>query len=90
MINSPKGMDSFRVPGPKQAAYLDYTETDAETLAHIKENKRIVIMMYAFKGPPKYSVLMVAQGPAKPDHWNSSAFRNLTSLNDLPGMNKTH
>ena len=54
LINcSQKGMDSLRVLGPKQVAYLDYTGSGVETLAHIRENKRIVIMMCAFEGPPK-------------------------------------
>lgn len=50
---SPKGTDSFRVLGPKQAAYLDFTGSGAETLAHIRENGRIVLMFCAFEGGPK-------------------------------------
>lgn len=50
---SPKGMDSFRVLGPRSVAYLDYTGSGVETIAHLKENQRITIMMCAFEGAPK-------------------------------------
>ena len=46
-------MDSFRVLGPRTVAYLDLTGSGVETIAHLRENKRIVIMMCAFDGPPK-------------------------------------
>ncbi|MBI1382391.1 MAG: pyridoxamine 5'-phosphate oxidase family protein [Planctomycetaceae bacterium] len=50
---SPKGMDSFRVLGPRQVAYLDVTGSGSETIAHVRENGRIVVMFCAFEGPPK-------------------------------------
>jgi len=50
---SPKGCESFRVLGPMEVAYQDYTGSGAETAAHVKENGRIVIMFCAFEGPPK-------------------------------------
>ena len=50
---SPKGMDTFRVIGDKEVAYLDLTGSGVETIAHLRENRRIVIMMCAFEGPPK-------------------------------------
>lgn len=50
---SPKGLDSFRVLGPRQVAYLDLIGSGAETLAHIRENGRIVLMFCAFEGAPK-------------------------------------
>lgn len=54
MVNcSPKGMDSFRILGPRTVAYLDLTGSGVETIAHLKENQRIVIMMCAFEGPPQ-------------------------------------
>lgn len=53
MVNcSPKGMDTFRILGPKTVAYLDLTGSGVETIAHLGENGRIVIMMCAFEGPP--------------------------------------
>jgi hypothetical protein len=50
---SPKGGDSFRVLGPLEAVYQDYTGSGAETAAHARENGRIVVMFCAFQGPPK-------------------------------------
>jgi hypothetical protein len=50
---SPKGMDTFRILGPRQVAYLDLTGSGIETTAHIRENGRIVFMFCAFDGPPK-------------------------------------
>lgn len=50
---SPKGGDSFRVLGPLEAVYQDFTGSGAETAAHVRENGRIVVMFCAFQGPPK-------------------------------------
>lgn len=50
---SPKGLDSFRIIGPTTVAYLDYAGSGAETIAHLRENGRIVIMLCAFEGAPK-------------------------------------
>jgi hypothetical protein len=50
---SPKGGDSFRVLGPLEVAYQDYTGSGAETAAHLRENGRIIIMFCAFDGPPR-------------------------------------
>jgi hypothetical protein len=49
---SPKGIDSFRVLGPRAVAYLDLIGSGVETIAHVKENGRIVLMFCAFQGPP--------------------------------------
>jgi hypothetical protein len=50
---SPKGGDSFRVIDPMTIAYQDLTGSGAETIAHLRENGRIVIMFCAFEGAPK-------------------------------------
>jgi len=51
---SPKGMaGTFAVLGPHRVGYLDYFGSGAETVAHLRENGRIVIMFCAFEGPPK-------------------------------------
>jgi Pyridoxamine 5'-phosphate oxidase len=50
---SPKGLDGFRVLGPREIAYVDYTGSGVETIAHLRDNGRIVIMFCAFDGPPK-------------------------------------
>jgi hypothetical protein len=54
LINcSPKGMDTFRILGPHEVAYLDLTGSGVETIAHSRENGRIVFMFCAFEGSPK-------------------------------------
>ena len=54
LINcSPKGLDSLRVLGPTTLAYADTGGSGIETLAHLRENGRITLMMCAFDGPPK-------------------------------------
>jgi hypothetical protein len=51
---SPKGpIDSLRVIDDHTVAYLDVTGSGAETIAHIRENGRIVVMLCAFAGPPR-------------------------------------
>jgi hypothetical protein len=54
LINcSPKGMDTFRILGPREVAYMDLTGSGIETVAHARENGRIVFMFCAFEGPPQ-------------------------------------
>lgn len=54
LINcSPKGLDSLRVLGPNQVAYVDTGGSGIETVAHLKDNGRITLMLCAFDGPPK-------------------------------------
>lgn len=50
---SPKGLDTLRILGPRSLAYLDYVGSGAETLAHLGENGRIIVMLCAFQGPPR-------------------------------------
>jgi predicted pyridoxine 5'-phosphate oxidase superfamily flavin-nucleotide-binding protein len=50
---SPKGMDTFRVIDERTAAYLDFIGSGVETIAHLRDNGRIVLMFTAFEGPPK-------------------------------------
>ncbi len=54
MINlSPKGLDSFRILGPQSVAYLDLTGSGIETVAHLRENGRVVFMFCALEGRPR-------------------------------------
>ena len=64
---SPKGLDTFRVLTPRRVAYLDYVGSGAETIAHLKENGRIVIMFCALQGPPKI-VRLHGRGQALQPH----------------------
>ena len=50
---SPKGLDTLRILGPNTIAYLDLTGSGIETVSHVKENGRIVLMFCAFQGPPR-------------------------------------
>ncbi|MCU0975609.1 MAG: pyridoxamine 5'-phosphate oxidase family protein [Steroidobacteraceae bacterium] len=50
---SPKGLDTLRILGPREVAYLDLTGSGAETIAHLRENGRIVVMFCALEGPPR-------------------------------------
>jgi predicted pyridoxine 5'-phosphate oxidase superfamily flavin-nucleotide-binding protein len=49
---SPKGLDTFRILGPTTVAFVDFNGSGVETIAHLKENGRIVLMFCAFQGPP--------------------------------------
>ena len=51
---SPKGpIGSLRVLDSSTVAYLDVVGSGAETIAHVRENGRIVVMFCAFEGPPR-------------------------------------
>jgi hypothetical protein len=51
---SPKGpIGTLRVLGPHELAYLDLIGSGAETIAHLRENGRIVVMLCSFEGPPR-------------------------------------
>src|ERR671939_193862 len=78
MVNcSPKGLDTLRVTAPREVAYLDLTGSGIETVAHLRENGRIVLMFCAFEGPPRILRLHgrgEVVSPAHPD-WESLAGR---------------
>ena len=51
---SPKGLaGSFAVLDEHTVAYLDLTGSGVETIAHLRENGRIVLMFCAFAGRPR-------------------------------------
>ena len=51
---SPKGGSNlFRVTGSHGFAYVDLMGSGIETVAHLRENGRIVVMFCSFSGPPK-------------------------------------
>jgi hypothetical protein len=73
---SPKGgRGTFAVLGEREVAYLDYTGSGIETIAHLRENGRITIMFCAFEGSPKILRLYgtgVAVQPGEP-RWDEVA-----------------
>jgi Pyridoxamine 5'-phosphate oxidase len=51
---SPKGpIGSLCVIDDHTVAYLDSVGSGAETIAHLNENGRVVVMLCAFEGPPR-------------------------------------
>jgi len=50
---SPKGLESFAILNENTVAYLDLVGSGAETIAHLRENGRIVFLFCAFEGPPR-------------------------------------
>jgi hypothetical protein len=80
---SPKGMDSLRVLGPREIAYLDLTGSGIETVAHVRENGRIALMLCAFDGPPKIVRLQGRGRIVLPEDGEWSALRPL--FPDHPG-----
>jgi hypothetical protein len=50
---SPKGLDTFTVVNAGRVTYLDLLGSGVETIAHLRENGRIVLMFCAFDGPPQ-------------------------------------
>lgn len=74
---SPKGLDSFRILSPSTVAYLDLTGSGIETVAHLKENGRIILMFCAFQGPPKILRLHGHGSVLEPIH---PEYENLAAL----------
>lgn len=81
---SPKGLDSFRILGPTTVAYLDVVGSGVETIAHLKENGRIVLMFCMFDGPPNI-VRLHGRGRAVEPH--SPEFSSLAA--QFPGYEST-
>ena len=50
---SPRGLDTFRVLGPREVAWLDLTGSGNESAAHLAENGRVTVMFCAFNGPAR-------------------------------------
>ena len=81
---SPKGMDSLRVLDAHTVAYLDLTGSGAETIAHVKENGRLVIMFCAFEGSP---LIVRLHGKAEVLEVNDPGFDELRGhFGELPAV----
>src|SRR3954452_21254958 len=69
---SPKGpIGSLRVVDPHTVAYLDIKGSGAETIAHLRENGRIVVMLCAFDGPPR---IVRLHGRGRVVRWDEPEF----------------
>jgi hypothetical protein len=65
---SPKGLDTLAVLGPTTVAYLDLTGSGVETIAHLRQNGRICVMLCAFTGPPRILRLQGRGQVLEPGH----------------------
>ena len=85
---SPKGpIGTLAVLDPHTVAYLDLVGSGAETVAHLRENGRIVIMFCAFAGPPRIlrlhgrgevldaSAISFPDAPPLPEQMNRAVIR---------------
>ncbi len=80
---SPKGLDTFRVLGSRSVGYLDLTGSGIETVAHLKENGRIVFMFCGFEGRPR---ILRLQGTGEVLEPGDDAFDSLRSqFPEIPG-----
>ena len=72
---SPKGLKgSFAVLDELTVAYLDFAGSNAETIAHLRENGRITLMWCAFQGPPN---IVRVHGRGEPVFRDDPRFRGL-------------
>jgi hypothetical protein len=78
---SPKGpIGTLRVLGPTTIAYLDLVGSGAETIAHLRENGRIVVMFCAFEGPPR---IVRVHGRGEAVHADDERFPELLARGDF-------
>jgi predicted pyridoxine 5'-phosphate oxidase superfamily flavin-nucleotide-binding protein len=88
---SPKGHNRVEVLDDRTVAYLDLTGSGVETIAHLHENGRIVVMFCAFEGPPrivrlhgrgevleKDSVEFAQLAPRFPEHLSARSIIRIT------------
>jgi hypothetical protein len=83
---SPKGLDTFAVLGAREVAYLDYVGSGVETIAHLRENGRIVLMFCAFDGPPKIVRLYGRGRAVEPSDTEFAALRARFPRAPAPGV----
>ncbi|WP_405926267.1 pyridoxamine 5'-phosphate oxidase family protein [Streptomyces sp. NBC_00035] len=82
---SPKGLTgSFVVLDELTVAYLDFAGSNAETIAHLRENGRITLMWCAFQGPPN---IVRVHGHGEPVFRDDPRFSEL--LAHFPGIDPT-
>ncbi|MFD5702893.1 pyridoxamine 5'-phosphate oxidase family protein [Streptomyces lasiicapitis] len=82
---SPKGVTgSFAILDKLTVAYLDFAGSNAETIAHLRENSRITLMWCAFQGPPN---IVRVHGRGEPVFRDDPRFPEL--LARFPGVDFT-
>lgn len=66
---SPRGnQDSLVVLGEREVVFQDLTGSGVETIAHLRDNGRIVIMTCSFEGPPRIVRLHGRGEVVTPEH----------------------
>lgn len=81
---SPKGpIGTLAVLGPRRIAYLDFFGSGAETVAHLRENGRIVVMLCAFEGPPQ---IVRLHGHGRPMWPGEVEYEELLEHADFTGL----
>lgn len=81
---SPKGpIGTLAVLDPNTIAYLDFFGSGAETVAHLRENGRIVVMLCAFEGPPR---IIRLHGRGRAVFYGRPEFDQLVAAADFSGL----
>lgn len=79
---SPKGgQGTLAVLGPHELAYVDLFGSGIETVAHLKQNGRIILMWCAFQGPP---MVIRVHGRGEVIEMADPRFAELLTRFDLP------
>jgi Pyridoxamine 5'-phosphate oxidase len=81
---SPKDGASFRILDERTVVYLDLTGSGVETIAHLKENGRIILMFCAMDGPPKIVRLHGRGESIESGHNDFESLRK--TFPDTPGL----
>jgi hypothetical protein len=69
---SPKGpIGALSIVDDHTVAYLDISGSGAETIAHLRENGRICVMLCAFQGPPR---IVRFHGIGRHVRWDDAEF----------------
>jgi hypothetical protein len=77
---SPRGHDTFSVLGPRRVAWVDYTGSGIETVAHLRENGRICLMFCSHDTRPKIVRLHGRGSVAMP---GTSAYDEVVALHPV-------
>lgn len=82
---SPKGIGgTFAVLDDRTIAYLDFTGSGVETIAHVRENGRICVMFCAFEGPPRIVRVHGVGDVVEPNDEEFACLRE--QFDDYPGV----
>lgn len=74
---SPKGMDSLRILSPTKILWLNLTGSGNETAAHLRESRRMTLMICAFEGD---ALILRLYGNAKTLHPSDAGWPNALRL----------